>query len=257
MPDFGFSPVVSNSNKINSFICHLLFGICVVLVWILLSKYAQRFLIKDLRLSAGVKKVMKRFFWEIGMKRYLANWNGYSLTELLVTISVLGIVLAMAVPDYSKWVLKRQINAESQKLYMDLMLARISAIKNNNDVIVTFNAGNNQYQLHDDTDSDGVEDGGETIKIVTLIPQVQFGFFGGSVIDMEGNSVNSAVYLAGGGSVLTFNSKGQASDSGSVYLIPASDAGQSNDRLRAVSVIQATGSVDYWKYNEGQSPPWS
>jgi len=191
------------------------------------------------------------------MKRYLINSNGFSLTELLTTIAVLGVVLAIAVPDYSKWVLKRQINAESQKLYMDLMLARMSAIKNNNDVIVTFNAGNNQYQIHDDSDSNGVEDGGETVIVRTLIPQVQFGFFGGSVTDMEGNSVSNSVYLVGGGSVLTFNSKGQASDGGSFYLIPKSDLGESNDRLRAVSVIEATGNVDHWEYSLGQSPPWS
>ncbi len=199
----------------------------------------------------------KQFYWEIPMKRYLANSKGYSLPELLSTLAVLGIVLAMAVPDYSKWVLKRQINAESQKLYMDLMLARISAIKNNNDVIVTFNAGSNQYQIHDDTDSDGIVDAGETVKNVTLIPQVQFGFFGGSIIDMEGNSVSTSVYLVSGGSTVTFNSKGQASDSGSVYLIPGSDIGESNGRLRAISIVQATGSVDRWEYTDGQSPPWS
>jgi len=191
------------------------------------------------------------------MKRFLTNSKGYSLTELLATIAVLGIVLAIAVPDYSKWVLKRQINKESQKLYMDLMLARISAIKNNNDVIVTFIAGNNQYRIHDDTDSDGVQDAGETVKNVALIPQVQFGISGGSVTDPDGNNVTTAVYLAGGGNVVTFNSKGQASDSGSVYLIPGSDVGQSNDRLRAVSVVQATGSVDYWVYSQGNNPPWS
>lgn len=201
-----------------------------------------------------MKTSKKRLYWEIGMKRYLTNSKGYSLTEVLVTISIIGIVLATAMPDYSQWVVQRKIDKESQKLYMDLMLARISAIKNNNDVIVTFNVGNNQYQIHDDTDSDGVEDGGETIKIVTLIPQVQFGFFG-AVNDPDGNNVTNTVFLAGGGNIITFNSRGQASDSGSVYVIPVGDV--SNDRLQAVSIVQATGSVDRWEYTDGQSPPWS
>lgn len=191
------------------------------------------------------------------MKRFLTNSKGYSLTELLATITVIGIVLAIAVPDYSKWVLKRQVEKESQKLYMDLMLARISAIKNNNNVVITFNPGNNQYQIHDDTDSDGVQDAGENVNNISLIPQVQFGFSGGAVTDPDGNNVTTSVFLAGGGNVLTFNSKGQASDNGSMYLIPGSDVGLSNGRLRAVSVVQATGSVDYWQYSQGNNPPWS
>jgi prepilin-type N-terminal cleavage/methylation domain-containing protein len=189
------------------------------------------------------------------MTRYITNSKGTSLPELLITMAILGVVLGIAAPDYSKWVLKRQVNKESQKLFMDLMLARITAIKNNNDVIVTFSAANNTYQIHDDTNGDGSTTG-ETVKNVSLIPQIKFGFFGG-VVDMEGNAVANSVDLAAGGSVLTFNSRGEASTGASVYLIPGSDAAISNDRLRAVSVVEATGSVDYWKYNESQTPPWS
>jgi prepilin-type N-terminal cleavage/methylation domain-containing protein len=191
------------------------------------------------------------------MKQFLTNSKGFSLPELLITMAVLGIVLAMAVPNYSKWVIKRQINKESKKLFMEVMLARVSAIKNNNDVIVNFNTASNQYTIHDDSDSDGNVDGGETVKNVALIPQVQFGFHGGSVTDTEGGSSSNSVDLAGGGSILTFNSKGEASDSGSIYMIHISDVDQSNIRLRAVTVIEATGGVEYWEYNEGQTPLWS
>ncbi len=198
---------------------------------------------------------MKRFFREIGMTRFLANSKGYSIPELLVTLTIAGILAAIAVPDYSLMVLRQQVNADSQKLSMELQLARISAIKNNNDVIVNFNTVTNQYTIHDDTDSDAVVDAGEAVKTI-LLTRVSFGFFGG-INDPDGNAAANSVDLAGGGTILTFNSRGEASDSGTVFLTPTSEIGNSNILLRAVSIVQATGGVDYWQYNEGQAPLWS
>ncbi len=188
------------------------------------------------------------------MKRFLANSKGYSLPELLITLAIMGILMAIAVPDYSKWVLRRQVDKETQKLHMDLLLARITAIKNNNNVIVTFTPGNSQYSILDDTNSNGAVDAGETVNTVNLVPRVQFGF-SGAINDMEnGNNVTSPVFLAGGGNVLTFDPKGQASDSGSMYMIPVGEV--TNDLLRAVSVIQTTGSVEYWEYVDSPTPLW-
>ena|GEM_PF-1014027 len=204
-----------------------------------------------------LKKHKNRFFKENGNKDPLRNQRGSTLIEMITVVVVFGILLAVAAPNYSRWMEKRVINAESQKLYLDLMLARISAIKNNNDVICTFNAGANSYKIHDDTDGNGTEDTGETIKSVTQDPRVQFGFVGSSITDIDGNTVSTPVALADGGSVVTFDSKGQASTSGSVYLIHGSDVGQSNDRVKAISIVQATGGVDLWKYDYNQSPPWS
>jgi len=190
------------------------------------------------------------------MQRFLANSKGYSLPELLITLTIFGILMAIAVPDFSRLSLKRQIDGESQKLYMDLMFARITAIKNNNNVVVTFNQANNQYSIHDDTNSDGVVNGTETVKNVSLAPRVRFGFFGAGVVDPNGNPVTNAVTLTSGGNILTFNPRGEADNSGSVYLIPTSEIGQSNLLLRAISVVQATGGVEYWEYNQGQIPLW-
>ena len=189
------------------------------------------------------------------MKRFLTNSNGFTLTELLVIIAMIGILLAIAAPDFSKWAVKREINGESQKLYLDLQLARASAVKNNNNVVFTFNTGTPGYTILDDTDNSGAANGGETLKTVPLNNGVSFGY-DGSITDMDGNSVTSAVFLSGGGSTVTFLPNGQSDRSGSAYLIHGSDVGQGNGRLRAVSVVQATGAVDYWEYDAGASPPW-
>jgi prepilin-type N-terminal cleavage/methylation domain-containing protein len=196
---------------------------------------------------------MKQFFGNIGgnigMKRWLANSKGYSIPEVLVVMAVMGILGAIAVPDFSKWSLSRQVDGESKKLSLDLMLARISAIKNNNNVVVRFNnPAANQYTVHNDTNSDNVVDVGETFKTVPLNSRIQFGFFGAGINDPDGAPVVNPISLTGGVTTLTFNSRGQASASGSLYLIPVSEAGLSNQLLRGISVVQATGSVDYWEY---------
>lgn len=199
---------------------------------------------------------MNRFYRENLYKRLFGNQSGSTLIEMVTVVSIFGIMLTAAAPDYSRWVEKRLINAESNKLYLDLMLARTSAIQKNNNVIFTFNAGANSYKIHDDTDGNEFEDAGESTKSVTLDSRVQFGFFGGSITDMDGNSVSTSVAL-GGGSVVTFAANGQASTGGSAYLIHANDVAESNNRVRAVSIVEATGSVDRWEYDNDQSPPWS
>lgn len=200
---------------------------------------------------------MKQFFRKMGMKRFLANSRGYSIPELVVVMGIIGILMATAVPNYSLWALTRQVDAKAKKLYMDLQLARIMAIKNNNDVVVTFNTFTNQYTILDDTNSDGTANGVETVKTVPLIPRIQFGFSGAGIIDPDGAAVANSVAIAGGGNVITFNSRGQVSQSGSVYLIPVSEVGQTDALLRAIGFVQATGGVDYWEYNQTVSPPWS
>ena len=217
----------------------------------------QYFKLNDLRPSAGVKRDMKRFFRKIGMKRYLANSRGYSIPELVAVLAIIGIFMSTAVPNYSLWALSRQVDAKAKKLYMDLQLARITAIKNNNDVVVNFNTFTNQYTIHDDTNSDGTVNGVETVKTIPLIPRIQFGFSGAGVIDPDGGAVANSVAIAGGGNIITFNSRGQVSQSGSVYLIPVSEVGQSDILLRAISFVQATGGVDYWEYDQTVNPPWS
>lgn len=163
--------------------------------------------------------------------------------------------MAVAIPNFSKWKEKHQINGQAQKVYFDLMLARNTAVKTNNNVLVTFNTTSHTYKVHDDTNGDGVEDSGESLKSVSLEENVEFAYNTG-VKDTDGNTVSAAVSF-GGSSVVTFDSRGQASASGHVFLLHASDIGETSDRARCISVLQATGAVDYWSYDGSASPTWS
>lgn len=191
------------------------------------------------------------------IRENLNNQKGMTLNELLITMVIMGIVLSIAIPGFSTWLPKHRVNAMAREVYFDLMLARTMAVTNNNNVIVSFStSGDHSYTIHDDTDEDDAQDGGETVKTISLKDNIEFGFNTG-VSDVDGNALGSGVVM-GADNKIIFNSRGMAGESGSVYLIPKQDIGETSGRMRAVSVLQATGQVELFKYDQGGSPgPWS
>ena len=186
----------------------------------------------------------------------LISIKGFTLLELLIVIAIAAVLMAIGVPNFSKWKEKHEINGQAQKVYSDMMLARSTSIKNNNNVLITFDTAKNLYKVHDDTDSDGVEDHDEAVKSVNLENNVEFGYVP-ELLDIEGNQVTSPIFFGSGNSV-TFNSRGQASKGGSIFLIHKNDIGLSNDRLRSINILKATGSVEYLKYDIDAKPtPWT
>ena len=182
--------------------------------------------------------------------------KGFTLLELLIVISFVAIIMAIGIPNFSKWKEKYEINGQAKKVYFDMMLARSTSVKNNNNVSVTFDVSKNLYKVHDDTNSDSVEDHGESIKSVNLENNVEFGYVPG-LRDIDGNMVTSPVFMEIGNTV-TFNRRGQASKGGSIFLIHKNDIGVSNDRLRSINILRATGAVDYLKYDIKATPtPWA
>lgn len=184
----------------------------------------------------------------------LKSREGFTLIEILMTMIVMGILMSVAVPNFSKWKEKHEINGQAQKVYFDMMLARTTAVKNNNPVHVTFNTNSNTYTIHDDTNSDGTQNAGEAVKSAVLENNISFAYNAG-INDIDGNAVNEAVSF-GGDTTVTFDSRGQADNSGSVFLLHPSDVGVTNGRARYITVLQATGAVDYWLYDGTSSPTW-
>jgi prepilin-type N-terminal cleavage/methylation domain-containing protein len=189
------------------------------------------------------------------MKHFTKN-QGFTLLELLIVILFVGIIMAIGIPNFSKLKEKYEINGQAQKVYFDIMLARSTSVNNNNNVSVTFDVSKNLYKIHDDTNSDSVEDQGESIKSVNLENNVEFGYVPG-LRDIDGNMVTSPIFMESGNTV-TFNSRGQASKGGSIFLIHKNDIGISNNRLRSINILRATGAVEYLKYDIKATPtPWA
>jgi len=87
----------------------------------------------------------------------LAARRGFTLVEILITISILAILLMIAVSNNRGLLERYKVEAETKQLYADLMDARGRAMQRNRVSFVRING--NDYQTYEDTspapDGDG------------------------------------------------------------------------------------------------------
>jgi len=185
--------------------------------------------------------------------------QGFTLLEILLVAAVIGILAALAVPSIAGHIPLRRVEASAHRLTGNFISARARAISQNTSYIIKFTSSTT-YTIHKDDDDDGVQDIGEDVQTVTLEAGTKLGANAG-LTNVDNNPLNTSGLHFGGDNALAFDSRGECSESGSVYLIPTDDlsAPIRNDRARAVSVLQATGRVKLWRYynvNVANPGPW-
>ena len=142
----------------------------------------------------------------------MRNSRGFSLLELMIAIAVFAILATIAIPSYIGWLPKRHLQSSVSDVQVAISHAKMTAIKENSDVVLTFNPSTNSYLAFVDNDFDGVDeisdgdgnqDAGErTIRRKGMSPGIDL-----DNPDDPGNDLK-----------LTFDSKGLADAAGSVLL---------------------------------------
>ncbi len=112
---------------------------------------------------------------------YTAINRGFTVIELLVTLSVASILLAVAAPSYRTFVQDNQLIAQSNNFFSAMMLAKSEAIKRNSPITIcpstngTACAGGtiwtNGWIVFEDADGDGIVGAVvDIIRVGTAIP---------------------------------------------------------------------------------------
>lgn len=194
------------------------------------------------------------------MRIRLRDKKGFTMIELLIVIAIIGVIAAIAIPNIISWIPTIRVNSAARDLVSEMQLARMKAVSERNDYVITFDTANNQYKIYDDNDNDFSTAGAEAselLKTVNLPSGIQFGYIAGK--NPSNDDITGSVQFGATSSPIreTFIPNGTANLMGSVYLIPTEDiAGSRRDRQRAITVIQ-TGRIKLWKYDAGGSPgPW-
>jgi prepilin-type N-terminal cleavage/methylation domain-containing protein len=67
--------------------------------------------------------------------------NGLTLMELMVTVAILAILVALAMPSFNTFVARGRLSGAAEALAQDLQLAKSEALRRNADVTISFSDG--------------------------------------------------------------------------------------------------------------------
>jgi type IV fimbrial biogenesis protein FimT len=83
--------------------------------------------------------------------------SGFTLVELLITIAIVSILATISAPNVMKEMPKYRLNGATRQIVVDLMEARMKAVRLNRKVKILF-TNDNQYKVCDDINYDGIVD---------------------------------------------------------------------------------------------------
>jgi type IV fimbrial biogenesis protein FimT len=110
--------------------------------------------------------------------RIVKNCSGFSITELVVVMSVVAILSLIAIPAFSKWIPNYRLTAAARNLYSNLQRAKLTAIKKSGICAVTFyqsvDGKSYDYVVYLDDGNLEYDGGEEVIAKVQLADDVRF-----------------------------------------------------------------------------------
>lgn len=168
--------------------------------------------------------------FKVVVMKKLFNRKGFTLTELMIIVIIIGVAAALAYPNFGKAVARLRIRNSARHMVSMMRLARSQAITNKVDVGVNFEEDGSAMTMFVNSSNPDFNtlDAGDSVLSVDSLPQ-DFLYIYGSPADAE----------SGGGSAIVYKPNGSASSSTYFHFL----ATNGDDALSwgLIEVLGATG----------------
>lgn len=91
------------------------------------------------------------------------NEKGFTLPELVVTLSILAIMTTIAIPSYISWLPRHKLQTSVRQIYDDMNLAKMWAVRSNSNAYIIVSPGTERYTVFLDVDGSGTLNAGDTV----------------------------------------------------------------------------------------------
>ncbi len=156
----------------------------------------------------------------LDMKRKRTDSDGFTLTELMIVISIIGLLSILTIPGYQNFMANWRLKGESEALASTLRTARSAAVMKNIDVVFEFDIDAQEYFWFEDEDRNGSWSAGEYMSGTRELPEQ---------VRIIAHTLSNPT--------LTFGSKGNTRESGSITLRNV------RNQVRDVRIFGGTGNV--------------
>ena len=92
----------------------------------------------------------------------LDNERGFTLVEVLVVVGIVGIMGAIAIPNFLSWRENKSLQSAARDMYAGFRKAQVAAVKNNRNAAVSFD-GTTGYTVYVDENRNFILDPGEQV----------------------------------------------------------------------------------------------